>query len=59
MLLPTVVARVEEADDRPTQRIDCRKIWPLIEVAPIACQREVLKIVSTCVLLGSHVFDVK
>jgi hypothetical protein len=59
MLVPTVAARMEKRHNVPCLWVDGGKIRPLEEIAPVARQRKVLKIVATSVLSRDNVLDMK
>jgi len=55
---PAVAPRVEERLDLATHRIDAREIRALQEIAALASQREVIRVVAPAVLLRDDVLDV-
>ena len=59
MLVPVVATRVEEHRHGIVQRIDPGQIWPLVQVAAVAGEGEVVDVGRAAVLLRSNVFDMK
>jgi hypothetical protein len=49
---------MKEIFDTTRPGIDPTQVWPLVKVAPVACEREIVHIVSAAVLSGNHVLDV-
>ncbi|HEV3330653.1 MAG TPA: hypothetical protein VG096_06720 [Bryobacteraceae bacterium] len=56
--MPSVASRMKEIFDTTRPGIDPTQVWPLVKVAPVACEREIVHIVSAAVLSGNHVLDV-
>ena len=48
---------MKEWRDFAGHRIDCRQIWALLQVAPVASQSQILKGVAPSVLFGNDVLD--
>ena len=49
-----------EQRDRPTGHgIDACQIWPLMDVATVACQRQVIRVIAPAMLSRDDVFDVE
>ena len=58
MVRPDVAPGMEERDDVSTLGVDTGEVWPLVEVAAVAGQGEIRRVVWASVLLRHDVLDV-
>lgn len=59
MVLPCLASRIEERDNVSSLGVDPRQVWPLVQVAVMAGQREVIRIISAAMLSSNDVLYVK
>lgn len=59
MRLPFLLPGMEQRDDLARVRINSRQIRPLMPIAPVAGQSQVLKVIVAAMLPGNDVFDMK
>jgi hypothetical protein len=52
---PPVASRVEEVRDLAGLSIDPGQIWPLVEVATLTCERQIVGVIGAAVLLRDDV----
>ena len=55
--MPSVASRMKKVLHKAGQGIDTTQIWPLVKIATMACQREVVDVVGAAMLLGNHMLD--
>src|SRR6186713_2177344 len=59
MPVPVLSARIKETDDFSSDRIDCREIWPLVQIARHTRERQVRRGVTAAMLPRDDVLDLK
>ena len=59
MFIPTIPPRVKKRRHLRRPRINPGKVRPLVRIAQMAGQREILRLIATAMLPGDDVFDVK
>ena len=59
MFAPDIVARMKQCNDRTHIGINTRQVRSFVRVATITGEREVLRIISSTVLLRHNVLDMK
>jgi hypothetical protein len=59
MLIPNVAARIEQPHNLTRHRINRCKVWAFVAIAAIARQRQIRRIVVSCMLLGNNMLDVE
>jgi hypothetical protein len=57
MVSPVVAPWVEQRNNLACYRVDCRQVRPLAKVTPMACERQVARIVRPAMLFGDDVFN--
>ena len=58
MVRPSIATRMKKRDKLLAHRVDTREIWPLVGVAAVTRESQIVRVVGPTVLLGSDVFDV-
>ena len=58
MFGPAVAPWVKERYNFTAGRVDSGQVWSLVEIAPVACQRQIAIIVGPAMLLGNDMFNV-
>ena len=57
MLGPTIPPRVKGPHDLACLRVDSCQVRTFTEIAAVACERQILRIIGSAVLLGDNVLD--
>ena len=55
VLLPGIVSRVKQSHDLTSARVDSRQVRPLVQIAEVACQSQVVRRAEPTVLFGNNV----
>jgi hypothetical protein len=50
---------VKQRNDFARFRVDGSKIWPFVQIAPIASQRQIGRIIAAAMLPGNNVFNME
>jgi hypothetical protein len=59
MFAPDIPTGMEQSNDCACVGIDTREVWPFVRVATITGEREVVRVISSTMLLGHNMLDVK
>jgi len=55
---PAVASRVKQVLDTARHGVDSAQVRPLLKVATMACEREIIHVVCAAVLSGNYMLDV-
>ena len=54
---PSITPWMKEGRDLPGRGADSCQVWPLMQIAAVACEREIIDVIGAAVLLRHDVLD--